>query len=141
VTPAQLNDDALGRAVETLYDSGVTELSSRIAATAAKRLGVAPTFAHLESTSLHVDGRDNSDEPPSEPVVHITKGSSRDHRPDLNHVMLALMVEHQAGIPVRMKPLSGKSSAGKAFGHLVREQSAQWHTTSGTTYVVAESAL
>ena len=39
VIPAQLNDDALGRALDTLYDSGVTALYSRMAATAAKRLG------------------------------------------------------------------------------------------------------
>ncbi len=39
VIPAQLNDDALGRALDTLYDYGVTALYSLIAATAAKRLG------------------------------------------------------------------------------------------------------
>jgi transposase len=39
VIPAQLHDDALGRALDTLYDYGVTALYSLIAATAAKRLG------------------------------------------------------------------------------------------------------
>src|SRR6266446_4888166 len=141
VAPEQLPDDALGRALDTLYDYGVTALYSLIAATAAKRLGLAPTFAHLDSTSFHVDGRYNSDEPPSEHVVHITKGYSRDHRPDLNQVMLELIVEHQAGIPVLMKPLSGNSSDGKAFGHIVREHIAQLQTTYGTTYLVADSAL
>ena len=34
-----LNDDALGRALDSLYEFGVTELSSLIAATAAQRLG------------------------------------------------------------------------------------------------------
>src|SRR6266702_5448483 len=120
VVPEQLNDDALGRALDTLYDYGVTELYSLIAATAAKRLGLAPTFAHLDSTSLHVDGRDNSEEEPEAEVMHITQGYSRDHRPDLNQVMLELIVEHQAGIPVLMKPLSGNSSDGKEFGHIVR---------------------
>src|SRR5262245_22051467 len=57
VAPPQRNDDALGRALHTLDDYGVTELSSLMAATAAKRLGWAPTFAHLDSTSFHVDGR------------------------------------------------------------------------------------
>jgi len=49
-------------------------LYSLIAATAAKRLGLAPTALHLDTTSFHVDGRYNCDEPPSEHVVHITKG-------------------------------------------------------------------
>ena len=57
---------------------------------------------------------------PSEQVVHITKGYSRDHRPDLNQVMLELIVEHQAGIPVLMKPLSGNSSDPQAFGQVIQ---------------------
>jgi transposase len=141
VTPAQLNDDALGRALDTLYASGVTALYSLIAATAAERLGLTPRFAHLDSTSFHVDGRYNSEEEPEDQVVHITRGYSRDHRPDLNQVMLELIVEHQAGIPVLMKPLSGNSSDGKEFGHIVREHIAQLQTTYGATYLVADSAL
>src|ERR671933_711237 len=94
VAPAQLNDDALGHALDTLYAYGVTELYSLIAATAAKRLGLAPRLAHLDSTSFHVHGRYNSDEEPAEQVIHITRGYSRDQRPDLNPVSLDLIVEH-----------------------------------------------
>ena len=35
--------------------------------------------------------------------------------------MLELVVEHQAGIPVLMKPLSGNSNDGKAFGQVVHD--------------------
>ena len=70
VVPTQRNDDALGRALDTLYDYGVTELYSLIATTAATRLGLAPRFTHLESTSFHVDGRYNSDEEPAGEVIH-----------------------------------------------------------------------
>jgi transposase len=97
----------------------VTALYSLIAATAAKRLGLSPTDRHLDRTSLHVDGRYHSDEPPSEQVVHLTKGSSRDHRPDLNQVMLALIVEHPAGSPVLMTPLSGHRRDPPAFGQVI----------------------
>ena len=141
VAPEQLNDDALGRALDTLYDYGVTELYSLIAATAAKRLDLSPTYMHLDSTSFHVDGRYNCDEPPSEQVVHITKGYSRDHRPDLNQVMLELIVEHQAGIPVLMKPLSGNSSDPQEFGQVIHAHINQLQTTYGATYLVADSAL
>jgi transposase len=44
VAPEQLNDDALGRALDTLYDDGVTELYRLIAATAATRLDLSPTL-------------------------------------------------------------------------------------------------
>jgi transposase len=141
IAPEQLNDDALGRALETLYAHGVTELYSLIASTAAERLGLAPRFGHLDSTSFHVDGRYNSDEEPEAEVVHITRGYSRDHRPDLNQVMLELMVEHQAGIPILMKPLSGNSSDAHDFGEAVRAHLQQLQTTYGLTYLVADSAL
>jgi transposase len=141
VTPAQLNDDALGRTFETLYDYGVTELYSLMAATAAKRLGVAPTFAHLDSTSLHVDGRYNSEAEPDTQVVQITRGDSREHRPDLNQVMLELSIAHQAGIPVLRQPLSGNSRDVREFGHIVQAHIAQLQTTYGPTSLVADSAL
>jgi transposase len=136
-----LHDDTLGRALDLLYDYGVTELYSLIAATAAQRLGLAPTFAHLDSTSFHVDGRYNSAEEPEARVIHITRGSSRAQRPDLNQVMLELIVEHQAGIPLLMKPLSGKSHDGQAFGQIVSEHMQPLQTTYGTTSLVADSAL
>jgi transposase len=141
VAPDQLNDDALGRALDTLYAYGVTELYCLLAATAAAHLGLTPRFAHLDSTSFHVDGRYNSDEEPGEQVVHITRGYSRDHRPDLNQVMLELIVEHQAGIPLLMKPLSGNSSDAHDFGDVVGTHVQQVQTTYGTTYLVADSAL
>jgi transposase len=141
IEASHLNDDTLGRTLDTLYSYGVTELYSLIAATAAKRLGLAPTFTHLDSTSFHVDGRYNSDKEPDEQVVHITRGYSRDHRPDLNQVMLELIVEHQAGIPLLMQPLSGNSSDAQEFGQVIKEHMTQLQTTYGLTYLVADSAL
>src|SRR6266480_7007969 len=141
IQASHLNDDTLGRALDTLYDFGVTALYSLIAATAATRLGLTRTYSHLDTTSFHVDGRYNSAQPPDEQVVHITQGYSRDHRPDLNQVMLELIVEHQAGIPLLLKPLSGTSNDGQALGQIVSEHIQQLQTTYGTTSLVADSAL
>jgi len=136
-----LNDDSLGRALDTLYEYGVTELYSLIAATAAQRLELTPTFAHLDSTSFHVDGRYNRAEEPDAHVMHITRGYSRDHRPDLNQVMLEFIVEHRARIPLLMQPLSGNTSDASDFGQVVSQHLQQLHLTYGTTYLVADSAL
>jgi transposase len=119
----------------------VTALYRLIAATAAPRLHLRPTYMPLDPTSVHVAGRYHSAEPPAEQVVHITKGYSRDHRPDLNHVRLELIVEHQAGIPVLMKPLKGHSSDPPAFGQVIHTHIDQRQTTYGATYLVADSAL
>jgi transposase len=136
-----LHEDTLGRALETLYAAGVTALYRLMAAMAAHRLGLTPTFAHLDRTSFHVDGRDNSREEPDEHSIHLTRGSSRDHRPDLHQVMLDLMVAHQAGIPVLMKPLRGHTSDARDFGPSVPAHMRQLQTTDGTTSLVADSAL
>src|SRR5262245_57453227 len=55
--------------------------------------------------------------------------------------MLELGVEHQAGIPVLMQPLSGNSSDGKVFGQVVSDHMAPFQTTYSPTYLVADSAL
>jgi hypothetical protein len=69
-----LHDDPLGRALDTLSETGLTALSSLMAATAAQRLGLTPTVTPLETPSFHVDGRYNSAEAPDAQVVHITHG-------------------------------------------------------------------
>ncbi len=73
--------------------------------------------------------------------MHSTQGSSRDHRPDLNQVMLQLVVEHQAGMPVLMKPLRSNRSDSKAFGQVISDPSAQLHTTSSPPCLVAECPM
>jgi transposase len=141
VVPGQLHDDALGRAWDTLYAYGVTELYRLSAATAAQRLGLAPRLAHLDRTSFQVDGRDNSDEEPTEQVIHLTRGYRREHRPDLNHVILELIVAPQAGSPVLMKPRSGNSREAHDVGEVIRTHGQPVHITDGLTYVVADSAI
>lgn len=137
----QLKDEALGRALDTLDDDDVTALSRLSAATAAERLGLAPRVAPLERTSCHGDGHYHSGEEPAEQVVHSTRGSSRDHRPDRTHVRLEWIIEHQAGLPVLMKPLRGHRRDVQAFGQVVSAPMAQLHTTDGTTDLVADRAL
>jgi len=73
--------------------------------------------------------------------MHLTRSDSRDHRPDLNHVRLDLIVEHQAGLPVLMTPLSGHSRDVSHVGQVVRQHMAPWHTTDGMTDLVAAGAL
>jgi transposase len=141
VAPDQLNDDALGRALDTLYAHGVTALYSRTAATAAARLGLTPRVAHPDRTSVHVDGRDHRDEAPAEQVMHITRRYSRDHRPDLTQVMLERIVEHQAGIPILMPPLRGHSSDVQACGQVIGAHIGPLHIKSGVTSIVADRAL
>jgi transposase len=140
VEAIHLNDDVLGRALDALYDFGVTPLYTLIATEACGRLGLASSSVHLETTSFHVDGRSNRAESPEEGIIHIPPGYSRDHRPDLHQVMLELIVEHHAGIPLLMKPLSGNSSDQVEFGRVVDDHLAALCRADTPLYLVADSA-
>jgi hypothetical protein len=112
-----------------------------MAATAAQRLGLSPTCAPLARTSFPGDGRDTRDEEPDAPVIQITQGDSRDHRPDLNPVRLDWRVAHHAGRPLGRHPRRGNSRAGTDAGQIVPEHLRQWSTTDGPTALVADRAL
>jgi len=142
VKPEHLNDDALGKALDTLYACGATELYRVIAAQAARRLGLQAKVGHLDTTSFHVDGRYNSSAPPEEGagVIHITKGYSRDHRAELNQVILELITEHQASLPLLMRPLSGNTSDKAAFEHTITAHVGQLQVEQGLEVLVTDSA-
>ena len=54
---------------------------------------------------------------------------------------LELLVEHQAGSPVLMKPLSGHSNDAPEFGQVIQDHMAHLHPPSGAPSLVADSAL
>jgi len=87
-----------------------------MADTAPQRLGLIATLGHLNGARFHVDGHDNSVGEPDVQTIHTTHGYRQDRQPDLDQVMLELTGEHQAGIPVLVIPLSGKSRDARAFG-------------------------
>jgi transposase len=96
---------------------------------------------HLDSTSFHVDGEYNSgDGSAAEGVVHIRQGYSRDHRPDLNQVVLQLVAESQAGIPLLMAAAGGNVNDQAGFLGLIQRHKAQLEG-GGLQYLVADSAL
>ena len=140
IEPNNLNDTVLGRALDSLYDYGVTPLFSLISTKAFKNINLEAKYHHLDSTAIHVDGKYNSNEEKKEGVVHITQGYSKDHRPDLNQVMLEMITEDSYGIPLAMRALDGNSSDKVSFEKMVVDHiEALSSTVTGT--VVADSAI
>lgn len=115
VTSEMLNDDALGRTLDKLYAYGVNELFAMIGEHAVKRLGLTPTAAHDDTTSFHVDGKypqvvPGNPNAPESALIHISRGYSRDHRPDLRQIALEMIVENHASLPIALSIASGNSS-------------------------------
>jgi transposase len=145
IRPEHLNEDALGGALDELYEYGVTELFRDLSAHAAEKLGLGSRFAHLDATSFSFHGDYDSDEDADEPsedgVISVQQGYSRDRRPDLNQVVLDMIVERKAGLPVLMKPLSGNVSDPGSFPELIDRHVEHLQNVHGFDYVVADSAL
>jgi len=136
-----LNDDVLGRSLDKIYEYGPEQLYSQCAVQAVNRLDLHPSCGHLDSTSLHVDGEYNSREEEQDGVVRITKGYSRDHRPELNQVVLQLICEGQTGIPLLMETLSGNNSDKESFRNTIKDHIEQMQTDFHLEYIIADSAL
>ncbi|QEP43011.1 IS1634 family transposase [Ectothiorhodospiraceae bacterium BW-2] len=143
VTADQINDDALGRALDAVYNYGIDSLYGQLAVKSVHTLGLTGGIYHMDSSSFHTDGRYNSECPPQEgsDIIHVTKGYSRDHRPDLNQVVLQLICENKSGIPVLMQPLSGNSNDKINFRDTVTKHIAQLKKDVGLEYLVADSAF
>jgi transposase len=131
--------------LDDLFEYGVTELFRDLAAHAAGKLGLTSQFAHLDATSFSFEGEydldGDSNEPSEDGVIRVQQGYSRDHRPDLNQVVLDMIVERKAGLPVLMKPLSGNVSDPGSFPELIDRHVEHLQNVHGFDYVVAESAL
>jgi len=142
IESSHLNDTVIGRALDDLYQYGTTKLFSELAAHAILKLNLSTRFAHLDSTSFHLDGKYNSEkESQNLLVIHLTNGYSRDHRPELNQVILNLIVENHAGIPMHMEALSGNSSDKTSFRKTIEQHIQNLQAVHGFEYVIADSAL
>lgn len=153
----QINDDALRRTLDAIYAQGVSELYEKISHKAITLLGLTPSTIHLDSTSFHLDGAykafqtDNASHQPiasedeetkSPTPIKLVKGYSRDHHPNLNQVVLNLMVEHQAGIPLMMRAADGNQIDAKAFASLVDAHiDALKAMNTSTMTLIADAAL
>jgi len=54
--PADLNDDSLGRALDALYDAGVTEVFAHVASHAVQVYRIRHRFVPLDSTRVSLQG-------------------------------------------------------------------------------------
>jgi len=141
VTAGMLNDDALGRALDAVFAFGVEAFYFLLASGVVKQLGLSGAGGHLDSTSFHAGGQYNSgDGSAAGGVIHIRQGHSRDRRPGLNRVVLQLVVENQAGIPLLMAAAGGSVNDQAGFRGPVRRHKGQLEG-GGRRYLVAGSAL
>ena len=139
ILPSHINDDVMGRFLDALYEQGVSELYQAIASRVVTYLKLPCNSLNLDTTSFHVDGHYARDIDAQ--TIHITRGYSRDHRPDLNQVVLSLITENQAGIPLYMQAVSGNANDTATFKKTVKSHLKSLKAAYNNTYFIADSAL
>lgn len=143
VKASHLNDSVLGRGLDELYAYGCTELYSQLVPKIIEKLNLSPISTHMDLTSFHLDGDYNSEnvaDLEGKKVLHLTKGYSRDHRPELNQVVLNLITDNQAGIPLHMEALDGNTNDKSSFRSTIKNHVDQLQNVSCFSYLVMDSA-
>ena len=127
-----LNDDCLGIALDKINEYGETQLFSKLALNIINNLGqLGPNFK-LDSTSFSLTGQYKADgakkdttgdhDTSAPQIVAVDYGHSKDHRPDLKQVMMALVTTGPSDFPIMMMPQSGNTSDRSEFAKIVQAQ-------------------
>ena len=138
LTAEDFNDDTLGRCLDDLYEAGVTEVFYQVASHSLSVYGIRSRFVHLDSSSFHLHGAYEADEPERE-AVSITYGYSKDHRPDLKQVVVQLITHHKSVLPTWLEVLSGNSNDKKTFKDTFKAYCKEL-SAEEQAYVVMDSA-
>ena len=142
IKPEHLNDDRIGRTLDSLSNQGLTALFTSIAMLAHERFNLSTQSLHLDSSSFSLEGSyervtsDKSDE--SIESVKITYGYSKDHRPDLKQFMMDVICTGDGDIPLFVRIGDGNESARGIFAELIKQFKQEWNLDN---IYVADSAL
>ncbi len=134
-----LNDDRLGRALDDLWEVGLTQLFSSVAMAAYRRFGVSAKSVHLDSSSFMVYGQyETGGEEEGTEAVAIVHGYSKDHRPDLKQFLVDLICTGDGDVPLFLRVGDGTESDKAVFAQLLQQFRQQWDFEG---IYVADSAL
>jgi transposase len=142
LTADDFNDDSLGRALDMLYQAGITQVFFCVASHALSVFEIEHDFVHLDNTTFSLEG--DYAIPSEDPkAVRITHGYSRDHRPDLKQVVVSLICSYQSSIPVWLEALDGNRADKESFPSIIGTYVSQMQAsdTRELPYFIADSAL
>ena len=114
-----LDDHALGKALDEIADYGASKLFGEIGFEIALENNLLSQTANLDTTSLSVEGE--YDRETGDGEMKLTYGYSKDRRPDLKQAVLSLVTSGASAIPIWMEPLDGNSSDKKSFHETIKK--------------------
>lgn len=139
---SQLNDDAVGRVLDRVYEVGTNKILSAVAVRAVKLFDLDVSHVHQDTTSRSVYGDyEYGEEGEGVPPFAITHGFSKDKRPDLKQLIHSLLCVDD-GIPIYTKCEDGNASDKVINKNLIRKMTERMKELGQDNFVyVADSAL
>jgi transposase len=139
---ASFTDDALGRALDQLFDADRAGLITDVIVAAANEFGVRMDELHNDSTTIKFTGHYQQAagrEVRGKRTPLITRGFSKDHRPDLKQLLFILTTSSDGGVPVQFRV--GNGNENDSGTHIDTWNSLRNLTSSTDFLYVADSKL
>lgn len=106
-----LNDDRVGRSLDRLFQSNVSEWVLDVVRHVIKEFDVSLDELHNDSTTVSFYGAyDNAaaeEQRGNQTRLAMTFGHSKDHRPDLKQLLYILTISDDGGVPLYFTAMSG----------------------------------
>lgn len=139
IQPDKLNRHRLGRVLDDIHGYGCELLYSEIALHICEQIELQQKFTSLDTTSFSVSGEYDVDS--DEKTINVSRGYSKDHRPDLKQVVLELVTSHDGGLPLMMQCFDGNASDTKIFKTRCEQLIKSFKQAEGPHYLVGDSKL
>jgi len=108
-----LNDDRVGRALDTLFDADRGSLLCELVLRAIREFQIDCSQLHNDSTSVVLHGdyaAADGHERGGKPTPVAARGHSKDHRPDLKQLVLILTVTADGAVPLTHRLAAGNTN-------------------------------
>jgi transposase len=136
VSPCDLNDDAIGRALDELYKAGPELIYSLVAARAIKNYNIKIDKLHGDTTSISVQGEYNGNK--NEGLIRF--GYSKDRRNDLKQFILSSFATSDGGIPIFGSAVAGNTSDAKHFREVFKKLKENMILDLGDAILICDAA-
>lgn len=110
---AWVGDDAVGRSLDRLFDANRAALMTEVAVAASEEFDLVLDEVHNDSTTVRFTGQYEQARGRTlrgKRAPWITRGFSKDHRPDLKQLMFILTTTRDGGVPLQFRVEDGNAS-------------------------------
>lgn len=136
ISSNDLNDDAMGRALDEIYKAGPELIFSLVSASAIKSYNIKIDKVHGDTTSISVEGRYDGNK--NEGLIRF--GYSKDRRKDLKQYILSSFVTGDGGIPIFGSAVAGNTSDAKHFREVFQKLIENVNLDLSDTILICDAA-